>query len=174
MGPERWQSAELRYRHAVMLTIRRTVADAVRICAGAAQRAESGRWQRCGRLPISQIVGNVRAVETWADQQVGAAVQGTVRQRCLARRLVQGAISVHFAIYFEIRQPLVQQRQYGAHFERRRRFAAAEMECDSNAALVSGRNAHSCSGGQLGYFRQLLGAGIEIDVRVHDEYLTAG
>src|SRR5258706_7987288 len=61
--------------------------------SGAAQQYGTDGYVMARRR-FEQVIGDVGAVETGTDQEIGTAMQGAVRKYCLTRRLVQGAIAM--------------------------------------------------------------------------------
>ena len=122
---------------AVMLTMRRTVAEAVRMCTGlvCTEQHRSDRDAAAGGR-LQQVVGDVGGVDVGQHQQVGVALQGASAASCLPRAHRPARRRRAF------RRPL-RARAPGSRSSAsvRRIFCALgwslvpKLECDSSAAL---------------------------------------
>ena len=151
-----------------MLTMRRTVAAGVRMCAGL-RRAEQDRADRhaVAAGDLQQVEGDVGGVEVGHDQQVGLARQRASRAAPPSRiASAERGVAVHLAVDLELGRALAQQRQRRAHLARRRRIAAAEARVRQQRHLGLEAEAAHLLGGQQRDLGELLGGRVDVDVGV--------
>ena len=158
-----------------MLTMRRTVAEGVRMCTGLAAPSRIGPMRDAvagGRL--EQVVGDVGGVEVGHDQQVGLALQARVGKRAVRRPRRQRGVAVHLAVHFELGRPLAISASASRIFCADGRVAGCRSSSATAAPTfgVMPKRRHFLGGHQrdLG---ELLGAWDRVDVGVADEQLCA-
>ncbi len=112
---------------AVMLTIRRTVADGVRMCTGFATPSRIGpSVTPAARGDLEQVERDVRGIDRRHDQQVRLALEPRVGKRAHPHFLVQRGVAVHLAFDLELGIHRVDERERRLHLLRLRVLAAAE------------------------------------------------
>jgi hypothetical protein len=86
-----------------MFTMRRTVAEGVRICTARAAPRRIGPDRdavRGGRL--QQVERNVRCIERRHDEQVRCALEPGMREDAQPDLLGERGVAVHLALHFEL------------------------------------------------------------------------
>ncbi len=156
---------------AVMLTIRRTVADGVRMCTGFATPSRIGpSVTPLARRDLEQVERDVRGVHGRHDQQVRLALQPRAGKRAHPHLLVQRGVAVHLALDLEVRIHHVDERERRLHLLRLRVLAAAEARMRQQRHLRRDAEAADLVGGEQRDLGDLLGRRIDVDVGVRDEH----
>ena len=156
-----------------MLTMRRTVADGVRMCTGLAapEQHRADRDAAAGR-GLEQVVGDVGGVDVRQHQQVGLAGQRAVaasaalrvaRRRAPRRRASRRRPPARAPARAAAPAPRASSRADGWLLE-------PKLECDSSAALGCRPKRSISSAAMHGDLGQLLGGRVVVDVGVdqHD------
>ncbi len=160
---------------AVMLTMRRTVAEGVRMCTGRAAPSRIGPMVTfVGRGDLEQVERDVGRVQGRHHQQVRLAAHARVRKHPLADIVGERGIAVHFALHLQVRRALIEDRERLLHLSRRGQVHRAEIRGRQQRHLGHDAEAPDLLGGEDRHFGDMRGVRIRRDVGIADEHRAVG